>query len=168
MSSIKIRRAVLADASHLPGIFEEAIRQIASRFYSIDQVNAWAGRAWRLQEVFEQDFNARTAWVAEDQTGRLLAYLDLEGGGHIDFFYALPDVTRTDITRDMYALLEAEARAQGVARLTTEASEAAKRFFEKQGFVVSSRNDVVISGVSIYNYRMEKALLPNAPQTGTG
>lgn len=158
MPGIKIRRAVITDGPQLPDLFEDAIRLIASRFYTRDQVNAWASRKARLQHVFETDFNARTAWVAEDEVGRLLAYLDLEGGGHIDFFYARPDVTRTDITREMYALLEAEARDEGVKRLTTEASEAAFRFFSKQGFTKTSKNDVIIDGVSIHNYGMAKDL----------
>ena len=156
--TVKIRRAVLTDGPQLPALFEDALRLIASRFYSREQIDAWASRAARFRHVFETDFKARTAWVAEVETGRLLAYLDLEGGEHIDFFYARPEVTRTNITRNMYAALEAAARKEGVKRLTTEASEAAFRFFSKKGFIRTSKNDVIIDGVSIHNYSMAKDL----------
>ena len=117
MSETTIRRAVLSDGPSLPAVFETAIRKIASRFYNPDQVNAWAARSHRLQHVFETDFNARAAWVAEGEDGEIKAYIDLEGGGHIDFFYALPEVSRTTVTADMYELLEAEARVQNVKTL---------------------------------------------------
>lgn len=155
---LKIRRAVIEDASHLPALFEDAIHQIASRYYTPDQVNAWAGRSHRIRTVFEEDFSARSAWVTADQSGRLFAYIDLETSGHIDFFYARPEVTRTSVTRDMYALLEATARDQGLTHLSTEASEATRRFFQKQGFQIISRQDVIIGEVSIHNYVMEKIL----------
>jgi putative acetyltransferase len=156
MNEIALRRARPEDGPHLPGLFEEAIRLIASRFYDRDQVNAWAARSHRLQTVFETGFNARFAWVAEDPAGQILAYIDLEAGGHIDFFYARPEVSRTPVTQGLYDLLEKEARSQGVKALTTEASEAAKRFFLRQGFLVTARQDVILSGVSIHNYRMRK------------
>ncbi len=158
MTNITIRRAVLTDAPQLPHLFETSIRNIASHFYSPDQVDAWAARKERIEAVFRDDFNARNAWVAENDEEDILAYIDLEGGGHIDFFYAHPDVSKTETTRHMYELLEAEARDQGVPYLTTEASESARRFFEKYGFAVTSRNDVILNGVGIHNYRMEKAL----------
>ena len=158
MTEIFVRRAVLSDGPLLPAVFETAIRKIASRFYNPDQVKAWAARSHRLQHVFETDFNARAAWVAEGEDGEIKAYIDLEGGGHIDFFYALPEVSRTTVTAEMYELLEAEARGQNVKTLSTEASEAAKRFFEKRGFFIVARQDVIINDISIHNYRMRKDL----------
>ena len=42
--------------------------------------------------------------------------------------------------------------------LFTEASELARRLFERKGFAVVERQDMVIRGVAIHNYRMAKAL----------
>ena len=53
---------------------------------------------------------------------------------------------------------EAEARAQGIQRLCTEASEPARRFFERKGFTVLERQDMILRGVPIHNYRMAKTL----------
>ena len=43
--------------------------------------------------------------------------------------------------------------------LFTEASELARRLFERKGFVVVERRDIVLrDGVPIHNYRMTKVL----------
>jgi putative acetyltransferase len=49
-------------------------------------------------------------------------------------------------------------RAQGIERLFTEASELARRFFERKGFTVLQRQDKILRGVPIHNYRMAKTL----------
>ena len=54
--------------------------------------------------------------------------------------------------------MEAAARAQGIRSLFTEASELARRLFEHKGFAVEERQDLVIRGVAIHNYRMVKTL----------
>lgn len=52
--------------------------------------------------------------------------------------------------------MEAAAREQGIRSLFTEASELARRLFERKGFAVVERQDLVIRGVAIHNYRMAK------------
>ena len=58
----------------------------------------------------------------------------------------------------MYDGLEAAAREEGVGRLFTEASELARRFFERKCFVVLERQDKILRDVPIHNYRMAKTL----------
>ena len=43
--------------------------------------------------------------------------------------------------------------------LHVEASEAARRLFERKGFVVTERLDFEIGGAPIYNYLMMKTLI---------
>ncbi len=156
--STTIRRARPSDADQLPGLFNDALHLIASRFYTPEQIEAWARRAPRFRQVFETEFEARSAWVAVDETGKLLAYIDLMEDGHIDFFYARPEVTRTQTTHDLFDELLCEAHRKGITELTTEASEAAKRFFAKYGFEVTHKQDVWLEDVCLHNYRMTKSL----------
>jgi putative acetyltransferase len=58
----------------------------------------------------------------------------------------------------LYDAIETAARAQGIQRLFTEASELARRFFERKGFTVLERQDMILRGVPIHNYRMAKTL----------
>jgi len=41
-------------------------------------------------------------------------------------------------------------------RLYTEASELARRLFARKGFTVLKRQDLVVNGVAMHNYAMEK------------
>ena len=59
--------------------------------------------------------------------------------------------------------MEAAAREQEITSLFTEASELARRLFERKGFAVVERQDMVIRGVAIHNYRMAKDLDLTAP-----
>ena len=58
----------------------------------------------------------------------------------------------------LYQALEAAARAREMPRLYSEASEAARRFFLKRGFVELSRRQMEIGGVAIHNFAVEKVL----------
>jgi putative acetyltransferase len=56
------------------------------------------------------------------------------------------------------AQVETLARGEGLRRLHVEASEPARRFFERRGFATLGRREFAIRGVTIHNYRMEKRL----------
>jgi putative acetyltransferase len=60
----------------------------------------------------------------------------------------------------LYAALEAEARARSLPRIHVEASEPARRFFLRRGFVLVARRDFEIAGVAIHNFVMKKRLAP--------
>jgi putative acetyltransferase len=62
--------------------------------------------------------------------------------------------------------VETAARQQEISRLYTEASELARRFFERKGFAVLARQDLVVRGEPIHNYTMAKDLA--APDRGSG
>jgi putative acetyltransferase len=64
----------------------------------------------------------------------------------------------------LYDTVETAARERGIARLYTEASELARRFFERKGFTVKERRDMVLRGVDIHNYSMFKDLAPAVPR----
>jgi putative acetyltransferase len=59
----------------------------------------------------------------------------------------------------IYAAIEAVARRAGIAVLFVEASEGARRLFERRGFAVDARNDFMIDGVAIHNYHMSKSIV---------
>jgi putative acetyltransferase len=58
----------------------------------------------------------------------------------------------------LYDATEAAAHEQEIGRLFVEASEPARRLFERKGFEVLERQDLIRHSVAIHNYRMEKVL----------
>jgi predicted GNAT family acetyltransferase len=101
--------------------------------------------------------------VAANVDDRPVAYIDLEPDGHIDRLFCAPEAAGQGIASRLYDAVEAAAREQGIRNLFTEASELARRLFERKGFAVVERQDLVIRGVAIHNYRMVKALDLTAP-----
>ena len=145
------------DAAHLAGIFVEAVRGIGPSDYSPEQVQAWAAGA-SADRFAARAGDGRVVWVALDVADQPCAFIDLEADGHIDFLYCRPAEAGTGTAAALYAVLESHARKTGLTRLYTEASEAARRFFLKRGFVVTQRRDFPVRGVMIHNYAMEKRL----------
>jgi putative acetyltransferase len=81
-------------------------------------------------------------------------YEPRDAGGVADVFFR----SGQGIASRLYEGIEAAAREQGIGRIYTEASELARRFFERKDFTVTERQDPILRGVSIHNYRMAKTL----------
>jgi putative acetyltransferase len=146
------------DAAALAHLFHAAVHGIAALHYSPEQVHAWSGSPVAPERVAARARDGRTLLVAVDSEDRPLAYGDVEADGHIDHLFCAPDHAGTGVTAELYRALEAAARAQGIPRLTVEASEPGRRFFLKHGFTELHRRDFEIRGVPIHNYAMEKRL----------
>lgn len=146
------------DAAALAAVFERAVRAIGPRDYSPAQIEAWIGPEPRAERFRSAMADGRSCWVALDDAQRVTAFVDLEADGHIDFLFADPEVAGRGVASDLLDILERTARGRGLTRLYVEASEAARRFLLKRGYVVERRRDFEIRGVPIHNYAMELRL----------
>lgn len=147
-----------SDALVLSGLYAESVRGIGARDYTAPQVAVWAALAPTAERFCAMAADGRTLLVAVDGDDRPLAFGDLEADGHIDFLYCAPQAAGTGVTGRLYAALEDLARQKGIPSLYSEASEAARRFFLKRGFVVEARRDFEVAGVPIHNYAVRKVL----------
>lgn len=155
---MKVRSFQPDDAPALAAIFHAAVHGIARLHYSEAQATAWSPDVPDPARFAARAADGRTLLVAVDDGGTPLAYGDLEPDGHVDHLFCRPDAAGTGVAAALYAELEAVARARGIARLHVEASEPARRFFLRQGFVLVARRDFEIAGVAIHNFAMEKRL----------
>jgi putative acetyltransferase len=153
-----IRSFRSADAPALAGIFYAAVHQVAGLHYSLEQLNAWAPVVPSSERFLERGADGRILLVAADDSDQALAYGDLEKNGHIDHLYCRPDVAGTGVAAALYDHLEAAAKDRGIGRLHVEASEPARRFFLRKGFIVLQRREFTLGGVAIHNFAMEKLL----------
>jgi putative acetyltransferase len=158
MKPVHIRLYAPSDAAALGAIFFAAVREAGARDYSPAQVEAWAPAVAPPERVAARAGDGRLTGVAADAADRPVAYIELEADGHIDHFYCDPGHIGTGVAARLYAWLEARAGERGTTLLYVEASEAARRFFLRKGFVQTARRDFVLRGVPIHNYRMEKQL----------
>ena len=147
-----------ADAEAMSSLYRRTVKAIGSRDYNPAQVAVWARLAPTPDRLREYAADGRTTLVAVDDADAPLAFGDLEADGHIHFLYCAPEAAGTGVTAALYGELERRARDAGMARVYAEASEAARRFFLKQGFTVVARRDFEVEGVPIHNYDVEKRL----------
>ena len=146
-----------SDADALAALFHASVREVAVRDCSAEQVAAWSPSKPE-PERYSRQAQGRTFLVATDNDGRPIGYGDLEANGHIDHLYCRPDMIGTGVGSAIYAAIEAAGKNARIALLFVEASEGARRFFERRGFGVDARNDFAINGVAIHNYRMSKPI----------
>lgn len=151
------------DAEPLAELFHASVRQVGIRNYSVKQVAAWSPTPPDPADYIRRA-EGRIFLVAINNDGNPVGYVDLEQDGHIDHLYCHPDVVRTGIASALYADLERVAKEQGISVLFVEASEGARRLFEREGFTTEKRNEFEMNGVTIHNYLMTKtlSLAPNS------
>lgn len=161
---MRIRRYEAKDAAPLSALYARSVEEIGRRDYSAQQVEAWASLRPSAERMHALGTDGRTRLVAVDDADQPVAFADLEEDGHIHFLYCSPETAGRGVASAVYEELERIARARGMGRLYSEASEAARRFFLKKGFVVTSRRQLEISGVPIHNYAVEKRLAEEPPR----
>ncbi|WP_042699365.1 GNAT family N-acetyltransferase [Azospirillum sp. B506] len=158
---MRIRDYQPSDALLLAALYARSVRGIGPRFYTAEQVEAWAAQAPTVERVRQAYGDGRVALVAVDADDRPVAFSDVESDGHINFLYCAPEAAGRGVMSALVDRLEARARALGHPRLHVEASEAARPFFLRRGFTLLERRDLRIGDVPIHNYAMEKWLVPS-------
>ena len=146
-----------SDADALATLFHASVREVGIRDYSLEQVVAWSPSKPDPAK-YRHRAERRMFFVAEKGAGGLIGYADLDLDGHIDHLYCRPDAVGIGVGSALYAAIENAAKERGFAVLFVEASVAARRLFERQGFNVEARNDFCVNGVAIHNYRMSKSI----------
>ena len=155
---VTIRTYEQRDAAGVADVFYRSVREVALSDYTAEQVKAWVPGRWDAEQEHRRSGDGRLVLVAADEAGHVAAFIDLEMDGHIDRLFAAPEAAGRGVASRLYDAIEAAARAQGIGRLFTEASELARRFFERKGFAVLERQDMILRSVPIHNYRMAKTL----------
>jgi putative acetyltransferase len=134
------------------------VEALGPRDYTAEQVAAWASLTPAPDAFHGRLSDGRAAFVAVDDIDAVTGFIDLEDDGHIDLLYCAPEAAGTGAAGALYEGVEALAHERGIARLYSEASEGALRFFVKRGFTMQHRRDLSLDGVAIHNYAVEKIL----------
>ncbi|MCK0128459.1 GNAT family N-acetyltransferase [Erythrobacter sp. F6033] len=157
-----IRPFSSGDASELASLTLAAIRGVGAISYTPEQVAAWSARHPGPDRFLERVNSGASIFVAADSSDTAMAYALIEPDGHLDMLYCHPDHTRRGLADELLAASEQHARAEGITRLYTEASELARPAFERAGYAVQHRRDFEIphegEAVAIHNFAMEKPL----------
>ncbi len=157
---IRVRPYRVEDAEPLLKLFRRSVRIGAADHYTPAQLVAWAPDDLAL-DAFAQRRADKPCWVAQIG-GELAGFIDLKPDGHIDMLYVSADRQRQGVASRLFVVVEEVALGRRMPRLFTEASKAARPFFEAQGFSVVAEQEVEVRGERLTNYRMEKRLAQSA------
>jgi putative acetyltransferase len=164
MSAVALRPYVSADVKRCAEIFRSSIEALAADDYDADQREAWAARA-DDQTAFGARLSSALTLLAVVE-GAIAGFASLKGGEEIDMLFVDPEFARQGVGRALIDALTRLADSRGAKRLTTEASDAAKPLFDRQGFTAQSRNLVRKGDQWLTSTTMTKTLgADSAPPT---
>lgn len=146
------------DAEEMVELYKRSITQLAEKDYSPEQIIVWLSVAPKADAFMAKYLDGRYTVIAVDGDDQIAGFSDLESDGHIDLFYVCPNHARRGIGREMLTHIVSTAEELSISKLYAEASETALSSFLRQGFEELSRRDLLINGVEIHNYAVEKVI----------
>ncbi len=151
-----LRPYLAADAALLREIFHEAIAELSADDYSEAQQAAWASTA-DDEVAFAKRLAGELTLVAT-LNGSAVGFASLAGGNKIDMLYVHPAAAGQGVAAMLIDAVEKLAGSRGAALLTVDASDTARGFFEKRGYVAQQRNTVMTGGEWLANTTLSKQL----------
>jgi putative acetyltransferase len=156
-----LRPFLPADTPLLAEIFRASITELTGDDYSEAQQEAWASAA-----EDEAGFGSKLAGgltLIATLEGSPVGFASLAGGDKIDMLYVHPAVAGQGVGAMLIDALEKLAGARGAAKLSVDASDSARGFFEKRGYVAQQRNTVTVAGEWLPNTTLQKPLAAGKP-----
>jgi putative acetyltransferase len=155
-TKLALRPLVPADVPLLAEIFRASIEELTADDYSEAQREAWAETA-----DDEQEFGARLSGaltLVATFGGAAVGFASLADNSRIDMLYVHPAAAGQGAGAMLCDALEKLAAVRGSKELEVEASDSARGFFEKRGFVAKTRNTISLGGEWLANTTMVKPL----------
>src|SRR4029077_11054662 len=153
---LALRPFLPADAPLLREIFRDSIEELTSDDYTESQQEAWASAADDVRS-FGDKLAGQLTLVATLE-GSLVGFASLEGKDKIDMLYVHPAATGQGVGAMLVDALEKLAGARGTVKLIVDASDSARGFFEKRGYVAQQRNTVSVGDEWLANTTLHKNL----------
>jgi putative acetyltransferase len=163
-TKLAMRPMLPADVPLLAEIFRASIEELSADDYSEAQQGAWASTA-----DDEDEFGARLAaelTLVATFDGAAVGFASLADDARIDMLYVHPAASGQGAAKMLCDALEKLAAGRGTKELSVDASDSARGFFERRGFVAKTRNTVALGGEWIANTTMVKPL-PTPTARGT-
>ncbi len=155
-TKLAMRPMLPADVPLLAENFRASIEGLAADDDSEAQQEVWASAA-----DDEKEFGARLAkelTLVATHAGSAIAFASLADNTRIDMLYVHPAAAGQGAAVMLCDALEKLAAARGSKELTVDASDTARGFFERRGFVAKTRNTVLLAGEWLANTTMTKPL----------
>jgi putative acetyltransferase len=151
-----LRPYLPADAPLLREIFRDSIEELTADDYTAAQQEAWASVADDVAD-FGKKLSGQLTLVATLE-GSPVGFAALEGKDKIGMIYVHPAAAGQGVGAMLIDALEKLAGSRGAPKLTVDASDSARGFFEKRGYVAQQRNTVSVGDEWLANTTLHKQL----------
>lgn len=151
-----LRPFLPADAPLLAEIFRASIMELAADDYSEEQQAAWASAADDTA-AFGKKLTGQLTLIAT-LAGSPVGFVSLAGQDTIDMLYVHPGAVGQGVGAMLADALEKLAGSRGAGKLRVDASDSARGFFEKRGYIAQQRNTVSLAGEWLANTTLQKPL----------
>jgi putative acetyltransferase len=155
---LALRPYLPADALLLAEIFRASVEELTAEDYSEAQRSAWAAIA--DDEAAFAERLAQELTLVATIGGSVVGFVSLKGADELDLLYVHPAVAGQGIGAMLCDAVERLAAGRGAPRLVVDASDSARGFFERRGYVAQQRNTVFMGDEWFANTTMEKKLTP--------
>ena len=158
-----VRPFLPADVAALQELFAQSIDELCTEDYSDEQRLAWISRA-EDRRAFGSRLAAMTTLVVQIG-GDYAGFGALKDNTKLDMLYVSPHYAGEGVGTALCDTLERLAGGRGATEITVDSSETAVMFFEKRGFIASSRNLMPVDDQWLSNTTLVKKLGIQAAKT---
>ena len=151
---LALRPYLPADTALLTEIFRASVMDLTGDDYSEAQREAWASAA-ADEAAFGKRFGSQLTLVATLE-GSAVGFASLVGGGKIDMLYVHPAAIGQGVGNMLVDALEKLGSSRGAEKFIVDASDNARGFFEKRGYIAQQRNSVSAGDEWLANTTMHK------------
>jgi len=153
---LALRPYLADDAPLLREIFRDSIEALTDEDYTPAQQEAWASSA-DDEAAFGKKLACQLTLVGTHE-GSAVGFASLASGDKIDMLYVHPAAAGQGVAAMLIDALEKLAGSRGAAKLIVDASDSARGFFEKRGYVAQQRNTLLAGDEWLANTTLHKQL----------
>ena len=153
---MNLRQITIKDQLELKKVYFDSIQSLDEKIYSKEQKRAWSSQAWNNPN-FDKSITKGNGWLLSKQ-GKIIAFATRYPTDKIALFYCKGKCQRKGYGSKLLHKLESEAKKEGLASLSTEASLISYELFLKNSWEIISKEKVIINNIFFERYKMTKII----------
>lgn len=150
--TVEVRPYRADDRAACWSVFDRAVHEGAAAHYTPAERMAWSPGV--LPHLAGAD-KLLQGWTRVAVRGdRIVGFMTLDAAGELDMAYVLPEEMGRGTAQALYDAILDQARARGLARLTSHASLPARSFLMRQGWRCDAPDHVERGGQTLTRFAM--------------
>ena len=156
---MNLRQITVKDQLELKKVYFDSILSIDEKIYSQEQKRAWSSQAWDNPN-FDKLITRGKGWVLLEK-GIIIGFAVRYPNNRIALLYCKGKYQRKGCGSKLLHKLENEAKREGLASITTEASLISYKLFLKNEWKIISKEKITINNIFFERYKMTKLIKVN-------